>query len=604
MVPPYWHYAIIVLAGLIAYWPSFRGVYLLDDDLHIVANPEIKQLWPITRHLSDPDRPVVRLSLAINYALGGIEPFGFHIFNLAIHFLAALTLYGLIRGTLALRAPSPAQASGLKSQASSLAFTVALLWVVHPLTTQAVTYIIQRAESTMALFFLLTLYCVMRGARSARAPLWYAAAIAACAAGMGCKEVMATAPLVVLLYDRIFLAESWKDVLRRRWPLYAGLFLTGAILLRGGAAAGLTGAESANAATVGFGFEGVTPWQYLRTQPEVILHYLRLVVWPHPLCFDYDWPPATLSSRTISAGLAILAAVVASAWAVWRGRPIGFLGAAFFLILAPTSSFVPIKDLAVEHRLYLPLAAVIALIVFVLHRLLGSADSRSTPLHAVLLGGAALLFGLLTYQRNTLYQSEIGLWTDVVAQRPGNARAWDHLGNAQMDADQTDKAIASFQAALRIVPNWALVENNLGNALAKAGRLEEAAAALQSALDHAPVLTHVHLNLGMVLHKLGRLGDAVEHYRLGLAASPQLVPSQNNMGIALRDLGRLAEAEEAHRTALRYAPNDADTRYALAYVLELQGKRAEAAAEYREVLRIEPGHANAKVRLAALGQPK
>jgi Flp pilus assembly protein TadD len=606
MVPRYWHYLIFTAAGIVDYWPSLRGVFLLDDDVYIVGNPDIKQLWPLRRHLAAPDRGVLRLTLALNYAIGGIKPLGFHIFNLAIHLFASLTLYGLVRRTIACLAktnrpsgkldehsPEIADAANARS-AGSLAFAVALVWVIHPLTTQAVTYVIQRSESMMALFYLLTLYCVARGATAVKSWPWYVAAIISCGAGMGCKPVMVTVPLVVLIYDRLFLAESWRNMMRKRWWVYLVL---AAEALSSGALEGVVAKEPNAGATVGFGYRGISPWEYLISQPGVILHYLRLAVWPRPLCFDYDWPPATISVTTGMAGVLILGLLAATVWGLSLKRRISFLGAAFFIVLAPTSSFVPIKDLAVEHRMYLPLAAVIALIVLASDRL---SRSASKSWRTVVLGTAALVLGGLTIQRNRVYGSAIDLWGDVIAQRPNNARAWSHLGNAQMEAHRLDDAIASFRASLQAKPDWAEIENNLGNALAQAGRLDEAAEALKNALAHSPVLTHVHFNYAIVLQKLGRSEEAIEHYRAGLAATPQLVPPRINLADALRAVGRLPEAEAEMRTAIQYAPNNPAAHFALGYMLELQGKFSEASAEYRQVLALQPNHADARARLAGM----
>ncbi len=588
-VPLIWHYAMIVLAGFIVYMPSFRGVFLLDDGVYITASPNVKSLQPIWNHLADPDRGLVRLSLAVNYALGGLDPTGYHIFNLAVHLLSALTLFGLARRTLF-------RDANLRNRADGIAFAIALVWVIHPLATQAVTYIIQRGESMMALCYLLTLYGLARGAATVRAWPWSIAAIASCAAGMRCKEVMITAPLVALIYDRMFLVGSWRELARKRWGVYVALAATTLLLAGSNGISGLLGKESASA-SMGFRFPGATPWEYFRSQPAILLHYLRLVVWPYPLCFDHDRPVAAMSAGTMAAGLAMVVLLIATAVAMYRKRAVGFLGAAFFLILAPTSSFVPIKDLAVEHRMYLPLAAIIAILVLAADRLLWRTTKAT---QRTILCTVASILGVLTFWRNGVYADAIAMWSNVVAQRPDNARAWSHLGNAQSDAGQFDVAIASYRESLRCKPDWAEIENNLGEALAKANRLEESAAAFKSALMHGPNLTHVHLNLALVLQQLGHPDEAIEHYQIGLAASPGQVGPWNNLGIALRDLGRLAEAEAAHRTALRLAPTNAAAHYALAYVLEKEGRTSEAVQEYRATLRIDPGNSGARTRLQSL----
>src|ERR1022692_1539631 len=201
---------MVVAAGLLAYHNSFTGPFIFDDFYSIEDNPTIHHLWPIWQTLSPPrigaptveGRPLVNLSLAINYALGGYRLWGYHALNLTIHILAALTLFGIVRRTLL----QPRLQERFGAAADGLALAVAVLWMVHPLQTESVTYIIQRAESLMGLFYLLTLYCFLRAA-GAGGPgrfWWLAASVFACLLGMATKEVMVSAPLVVLLYDRTF----------------------------------------------------------------------------------------------------------------------------------------------------------------------------------------------------------------------------------------------------------------------------------------------------------------------------------------------------------------------------------------------------------------
>jgi protein O-mannosyl-transferase len=215
--------AAIVALGALAYANSFAGVFLLDDYSHIVTDPSIRTLRPLAEHLQD-SRPLVHFTLAVNYAISGLDVWSYHALNLAIHVLAGLTLFGLVRRTLLLPDLAPAFGSP-----ALFALAVAAIWIVHPIQTQAVTYLIQRGESMMGLFYLLTLYGALRGATSDRPLGGYAATIASCAAGMLSKETMVTAPLAVFLLDAVFLARSWKEPLHRRWALYLGLAATWSI---------------------------------------------------------------------------------------------------------------------------------------------------------------------------------------------------------------------------------------------------------------------------------------------------------------------------------------------------------------------------------------
>ena len=372
----------------------------------------------------------------------------YHAGNLLIHLLAALTLFGIVRRTLLL----PMLRDRFAGTSTGLATAAALIWALHPLQTESVTYIVQRAESLMGLCYLLTLYGVIRGASSERPRPWYAAAVAACVLGMGAKEVMATAPIVVLLYDRAFLSGSFRETFRRRGALYLGLAATWALL-------GALMLLYQGAGGAGFGISTVAPWRYALTQPGVILYYLRLSFWPQPLCLDYSWPLATEFRQAAPEAIALAALLAATAWAVVRRPALGFLGAWFFLILAPTSSVMPIDDACFEHRMYLSLAApVVAAVVGVClaaERLSRRPGESQEARKRLAFGIAALLalcaaagLGAMTLRRNAQYRSEFSIWEDTVHKRPENPRAWGNLGDAYVNASRYDEAIRSCDTAL------------------------------------------------------------------------------------------------------------------------------------------------------------
>jgi protein O-mannosyl-transferase len=553
--------------GLV-YVNSFQGDFVLDDRPHIVEQPAIRTLWPLHATLAQTTRPVVRLSLAINYAVSRLEPWSYHAFNLAVHLLATLVLFGVTLRTL-IMAGRPGAAVGVSA-------AIALLWGVHPLQTESVTYVIQRAEAMMGLFYLLTLYGFIRGATSPRAGAWFTGSVAACALGMGCKPVMATAPLAVLLYDRTFVSGSVSAALRKHTALYGGLALTWLLL----AALLTVGEESRPSA--GFGLADVTLWEYAWTQPAVILHYLRLALWPSRLCLDYAWPVVSNIRAALPAATVLAALLAAAGWALVRRPRLGFLGAWFFLNLFPTSSVIPIADPAVEHRMYLPLAAVIALAV-----LGGDAVLRALPRNAapprvrrllaaglVLLACAAL--GAATAHRNADYRSPFVMWRNVIAQCPENARAYNNLGAALYRAGNRASAIARFREALRLDPRHAEAHYNLGIALAAAGRDAAALFHLEAAVHYDASAPRWQNDLGLMLARHGRPEDAVDMFSRALALQPSCADAHNNMGVALASLGRMAEAGRHFAAAVRLQPDNAVARENLERTMPLSGERADA----------------------------
>ena len=448
---------ILVAAGILIYANSFSAPFVFDGRDQIEQNLAIRTLWPLWAPTRDTMRPVGWWSFAINYAIGGTNVWGYHATNLAIHLAAALTLFGIVRRSLS----GERLASRFGPKAWGLALVVALLWLVHPLQTQSVTYIYQRFESLMGLFFLLTLYSFIRAQDCSRQTTWYVAAVACCLLAVTTKEVAAVLPLLVLWYDRAFVAASWRDIYQRRWRLYAGLSGTWMVL------AMIVYRQSDKFPNAGLlVVEGLTPLQYAASQPGVIAHYLRLSLWPTGLCLDYAWPVAATAAKIVPP-LALVATLLAlTAWSMFRWPAWSFLGAWFFLILAPTSSIVPIADLAFEHRMYLPLAAVITGGVIgghlIIEWLLAGRWPTATwrPLVSALIGYGLVLMismtlGSLTIKRNLDYRSAAAIWGDCVLKSPNNARAHNNLGIALADHGQVKEAFVHFRKAEEILQKFA-----------------------------------------------------------------------------------------------------------------------------------------------------
>ena len=520
---------LIIAAGIGAYHNSLQGPFIFDDVSCILDNPHIRHLWPIWDAMSTHTesavngRPVVCLTLAVNYALGGLNVWGYHAFNLTVHLLAALVLFGILRRTF----EGEKLRDRFGAAAVWLAAAIALIWEVHPLQTECVDYIVQRTESLMGLFLLLTLYCTLRGSQSSRPRVWYLAAVVSCALGMGSKEVMVGTPLIVLLYDRVFLAASFREQWRQRWGLYVGLAGMWLILARVVAGEHYT--------VVGFG-RGVSSWHYLETQSGVIPYYLRLCFWPRPLVIDYnDWPVANSLGDVWSDAVAVMVLLGGAIWACKRHPGLGFLGAWFFLILAPTSSFLPIVgEAASERRMYLPTAAVVTLTVigaFALgKRLLNK--QQGVALGCVAGGFVVVLFTFLTIQRNRDYDSAMTIWQDTVEKRPNNPRAHNGLGLALMQTGKVQEAIGQYEQALRLKPNSFEADTDLGIALLHAGQVQEAIAHYERALCIKPDYARAYYNWGVALEQAGQVQEAIQHYEQTLRIQPDFVQAQNALARA------------------------------------------------------------------------
>jgi len=580
---------VIALAAGAAYHNSFSGVLLFDDRTAITENASIRQWWPPGPAWSPPaesgtgGRPFANFTFAVNYAVSGFGVWSYHALNLVLHALAAVTLFGVVRRTLL----QPDLRSRFGTSAVPLALAVATLWCVHPLLTGTVNYLSQRTELLMALCYLVTLYCFIRSTEASQS-IWRLLAVAACLLGLASKEVMVTAPVMVWLYDRTFVAGSFRAAWWQRPRFYAALGATWIVL----------GWLMTDIARRGVGFESeVSWWVYALTECRAVVRYLQLALWPHPLVLDYGVEWVRHVSAALPYALVLAPLLAGTLLALWRRPVLGFAGGAFFLILAPTSSVVPIFQQPVaESRLYLPLAAVLTLLVLGSHALLGRRNRIVIPLLAIVLG-------VLTVQRNPLYSDEESIWRDTLARRPTNARALNNLASAVFKAGRTAEAMTIWAQALRLRPDDADVHNNLGFALIQSERLAEALPHLEAAVRLEPAHAEAHHSLGLALARLGvRPAEAIRHYEESLRLKPNAAPAHNNLALALATLpGRLPDALTHFQAALRLDPNYHEAHYNLATTLEkLPGRAPDAIAHYEAALRAKPDLMEAHFNLAVL----
>lgn len=549
----------IIVAGWLAYSNTFHVPFLFDDIVRIVDEPAIRTVWPPWHAMHNSNRPLAHYTFALNYWWHQYDVVGYHVVNLCIHLSAALLLFGSVRRTLLQSVPR------FHGHAAFIALACALIWVVHPLTTQAVTYIVQRLESLMALAFLATLYCFIRAHGSRFGWLWLAASVAACALGMGCKEVMATAPLVVLWYDRAFIASSWREIVRARWAYYLALAATWGVLAWSMLhyTADYTGGALLHV-------EGLTPWTYLLTQSTVILHYLRLVFWPDAQCAYYAWPIANSVSE-VAVPLAVMVSLfLLTIWAVFRYPRCGFLAGCCFLILAPTSSVVPIKDVAFEHRMYLPLAAIVVLVLVSLHavlRRLSGPTVRTKLLYLTCVLSLAAALGVTTFRRNRVYESDISLWTDTLDKSPRNVEVWIGLGGIFAKEKNVAEATRCFTSALAIEPDNAKANAAYAGLLIERGQYTQAKEHLEKALAKDPTDRDAVINMGHLLSLTGDYAEAQAYLEAGVQADPNDEELQTALVVNLSYLGLRDEALQRAEANLQRRPNSARAHTDLAAAL-------------------------------------
>lgn len=567
--------ALIVAVVCAVYANTLRAPFLFDDTSAILRNESIRNLW--SPEIFNPPgghgetvggRPLLNASFAMNYAISGLDTWSYHLANTAIHALAALALFGLVRRALAkVEADAPAALN------TRLAAAIALVWAAHPLCTGAVAYVVQRAESMCGLFVMLALYCFSRAvsfaARTSGQPPskqagslrckkhWLIASIIATFAGIATKEVAATIPILTLLYDRTFISGGFRAAWRAHRGYYLALASSWLLLLV------LMTAQGGRGMSAGYA-SGMDWREYALTQCWAVTHYLRLAVWPAGQLFDYGIVLVGSPGAVWPRALLLIVLLAATAWALVRKPKAGFLGACFFIILAPTSSVVPVVTQTIaEHRMYLPLVAIVALVLGAVWKKLPAALPAFALALTVLLGAAAIA-------RNHTYRSVESAWRDVAEKSPMNARAWTNLGVALQEGGRNREAMDCYERAVSINPNHAFAHGNWGAILLREGKAAGAIPHLRAAVELEPGLPDLRHNLARALSAEGKTKALA---------------------------GRLAEAEALLREAVAVHPGSAEAHGNLGNVLLMQERVTEAAREYEEVLRLKPNDRGARENL-------
>lgn len=542
---------VVLLWTTAVFGSGITGVFVLDD-MVFLENDNFQDFFGF-RWLMSAYRPVGNVTLAFNRAFFGDEPTSFHVVNILIHALATACLFSLIRQTLSLKLLAEDRA-----RANWIALVTALLWGLHPLGTSAVTYIVQRYESLASLFMLLTLLCWLQafGKSSAEETsksrggipswLWAVTAIGCAVLAYGSKQMAAGLPLILLLYDRVFITGSWS-FLKSRWPWYlllllpvaAGLWLVLPAML-----------DPSPKSTAGFDLPGISSLHYFLTQPYVFLQYLKLTLIPYPQSLDYGWLPFRETAWLVGGGLMWLLLIGLVVWLWIQSRPAAFCLLSALLVLAPSSSFLAFQDIIFEHRMYLPLAFLMAAAMTWLFAAGASStksDKSAKPGRSakakpptsevaswkvLLVGGLALFYSVLTVNRNLDYASRETLFAVDLQNNPGNPRAWYSMQSA-LPPEQIETKIRYIRRAIELSEQrdyfyagtdykW---PRDLADLLYFSGRIAEAKPIYESILDRSYddlQRAEIHFQLAIIASLEGDNETAEKLFQLALDSPPQL----------------------------------------------------------------------------------
>ena len=597
----------IFLLGTLLYSNTFHAGFYFDDHVAIVGNPAIRDLGNL-RAIWDAfhTRVIAGLSFALNYALGKLNPFGYHLLNITCHLLSSLLIYVFVVWTL--KTPSMV-GSPLAQHDREVAVVASLIFLVHPIQTQAVNYLWQRVTCLATLFYLASLVLYAR-ARLKRSLTAYLGAWGTTLLAMFTKEIAFTLPVTILLYEFFFFGpREGKGRQKYRWalPFLLTLFVIPSVwllfdqtsleLMRFPSLADASGKQ-----TVFGSLSHLTRWNsrislsrqdYFWTQLKVLRTYLRLLGFPVHQNLYYDYPPSHhFTDPGVLGSLFLLIGVIVLGVQMFRKERLASFGIFWFLTTVSVESLVVLPDVIFEHRLYLPLVGFSLFLSSSLFSLMKHA--RSAVLVSSLL---VFVFSGATYRRNEVWKDEISLWRDTLQKSPGKARPYCALGDVYRRKGDLDTALAYYHQAIALDPAYVDAHNNIGIIYSQKGLPEKAMASFRKAIRLNPAYAKAYNNLGVLYAERGHLSTAASCYQKALARNPTYDEAYRNLGTVYGQRGHDEEALACYAEAIRLNPTDARTYTDVGVIYGRQGRSRHEIAYYQKAIALDTTQTAAHLNL-------
>lgn len=529
-----WWTWLIGLGGLFllfeAYGPALHSPFVLDDLYLIYTDPTAPEI-PLFHWLRF-QRPLLMFSYWLNFQAGGQDPHIYHVTNLLLHFLVAIVVL-----LIAMRLLDWAGVTGRMRVA--LAIFSGGIFLLHPLQTESVAYVASRSEVLSVLFYYAAFAVFIYSNRDSIAWLRAITIVALFGAAAATKEHTLTLPVLILLTDFFWRRGGW----RKNGVLYG---LLAAVCLAGAAVVWkiLLGAN-----TAGFRMKDLSPVSYFYTQCRVIWIYIRMFFLPFGQNIDPDVPISKgLFADGAIFGLVAVLALVAAAWVYRKRWPLASFGIfVFLLLLAPTSSVIPIRDVLAERRVYLPFLGLILVILEPLRRL-------QFPQAVGACAAALIASTILTYQRSDVWSTPLTLWQDSVAKSPAKVRPRFQLAFAQAQSGDCAAAVGNYQAASLLEPPDYLLLVDWANALDCAGNEKEAITVFARAINVNDHRAEAYVGLSAIYGKLRRTDEAMNVLARAEAADPMIAQIYLNRGGIYEIVGNQTAAISEYRRALSVDP--------------------------------------------------
>jgi tetratricopeptide (TPR) repeat protein len=602
---PLVHCVLITILCLAAYSNTFHVPFQFDDPRSISEVPFVRDIRQFPNPLTQ-QRAVGFFTFALDYWFHGTDVVGYHIVNLAIHIMNALLVYAFI--ILSFRTPV-LKGAQLTRHEKPIALFSALLFAGHPIQTQAVTYIAQRFTSLATLFFLLSLVAyVWSRIRDIEKPsdnrslIWYGVSLISAVLAMKTKEIAFTLPVVIALYEFLFLEGSIKKRILLLLPLFLTMTIIPLNLL--GTTRPLGGMLS-DIGEVTRLQTTVSRGEYLMTEFTVLVTYLRLLFFPVNQNLDYDYPlfDSFVAPEVVFSFLLLLLILGTGVYLLYRdrrspgaGRFMAFGIFWFFITLSVESSVIPIADVIFEHRLYLPSVGFFLTCTSALFW--GAERLKARWVNAekaavVALTAAAIVFAGLAYKRNIVWKSEVSLWEDVIEKSPLKARGYNGLGLAYFNRGSYDKAIEAFGKAIELYPSYGVAFNNIGNSYYRTGSYDRAISAQTEAIALEPNNAIFYDNRGLSYSSIGAYARAVDDFSKAIKLDPTYAKSYHNLGFVYHSEGMYRLAIEEYTKAIALDPGNAIYRCNRGLAYLANGEYEQAIADQTAAIDLDPNIAAA-----------
>jgi protein O-mannosyl-transferase len=583
---------IICCLGVLAYSNTFYSSFHFDDFPGIVNNLAIRNLFNLGNIWNFfPARFITYLSFALNYQIHQLNVVGYHIVNLAVHIITAILLFWLVNLTLL----TPVMREEKITQAPKLiSLFIALVFLIHPIQTQGVTYIFQRVASMATLFYLasLGLYAKSRllldqELTKGLARRYYFSSLAVAVITMFTKEIAITLPLIICLYEFSFFKTTKSFKYKQLIPFLVTLVIIPLTMLV---------TKSTNFTTMWRDNQEtlvIPPWHYLLTKFMVLATYIRLAFLPFNQNLDYDLPIVqTLFGLPILFGLFFLILSIVIAFRLFRSyRLISFGILFFFLTLSFEWSIIPIPEVFYEHRLYLSMAGFSIFLVTSLYYLLSNKHPKAMLTILITL---VAVYSALTYTRNNVWKDDLTLWNDTIRKSPYKARPYHNRGLAYQNQGNLDQALLDFNKAIAINPKEADFYNNRGTVYQDLGNFDQAILDLNKAIEINPNDSGFYNNRGLTYYRhQGNFEKAILDFNKALEVNPNDANAYDNRGIAYHYQGKLDQALLDFNKSIEINPGYVDAYNNRGNVYQDQGKLDQAILDYNKAMQINPNYAMA-----------